>query len=116
MSHYDSLVEKISKQQETVKNSPAWMIGEQLKEVAGRSAMVAELLDGDIEVTGMKLTDAAAHFAAYAEKHKSGGSFCIIPTVAEQLLREFYKIPAGEAEKKPTETAAQGLIEVADFF
>ena len=108
------LIEKITLQQNGKENTPEFAIGEQLKEIATHEPASAEIINQDIEVSGMGLSDVAKFFQSYSDKnHKSQKVFCITPTKAEELIREFYKLPASA---KVTETAKAEFLDLADFI
>ncbi|MBQ9744490.1 MAG: hypothetical protein IJW19_05125 [Clostridia bacterium] len=93
----EKLINLISEQQRGHENEPAYMIGEQLKEIAEREPSVIDILVKDLETNGMGLEDVAAKFKQYADKnHGSAKCFCITPKVAEDLIREFYGLPKAE--------------------
>lgn len=69
---------------------PAFMAGEQLKDILRREPESAELLAQDLEKTGMGIKDAEKLIAEEARKHKKGNSACVPPWIAEDILRKFY--------------------------
>ena len=61
------------------------MIGEQLKEIAEREPLSAELLERDLEIEEMNLEAAEKHFQAYSDKQSGKkGTFCITPVVVTE--------------------------------
>ena len=114
--------EIIEQQQKGRENTPAFMIGEQLKEIAAREPASAELLEKDLIVAGMGLDGAAKKLQEYADaNHKTAKCFCITPIKAEEILREFYGLP--KRAGMPTETLAEkveasnpGHIDLSDFL
>ena len=114
--NYREIIEAQQKGHET---EPRFMIGEQLKEIAEREPLSAELLERDLEIEEMSLEAAEKHFQAYSDKnHGSKSSFCITPKVAEKLLREFYGLPTPEEnapEKKQVDSSA-GYIDLSAFL
>lgn len=111
--------EIIEAQQKGHENKPRFMIGEQLKEIAEREPLSAELLERDLQIEEMNLAAAEKRFQEYADKnHGQERTFCITPKVAERLLREFYGLPIPEEnapEKKEAETSA-GYIDLSSFL
>lgn len=111
--------EIIEAQQKGHENKPRFMIGEQLKEIAEREPLSAELLERDLQIEEMNLAAAEKRFQEYADKnHGKERTFCITPKVAERLLREFYGLPIPEEnapEKKEAETSA-GYIDLSSFL
>lgn len=112
-------IELIEDQQKGKENTAPWMVGEQLKEICRREPESAELIAKDLEGKGMGLEDAEKKIKAYADKHRTGNFACVPPSVADQIIREFYGLPAAGA-KKPAESravAATGtVINLADFW
>ena len=93
-----SAVEKIKRQQAKEKGrTAAWMVGEQLKDMARREPESAELLDKDLDIPEMSIQQAEKKIKAYADAHKTGSFACVTPVEAERILREFYGLnPSGE--------------------
>ena len=109
----------IAEQQKGHETEPRFMIGEQLKEIAEREPLSAELLERDLEIEEMNLEAAEKHFQEYADRnHGKAKAFCITPKVAERLLREFYGLPIPEEnapEKKEADSSA-GYIDLSSFL
>ena len=113
------LFDLIAEQQKGHETEPRFMIGEQLKEIAEREPLSAELLERDLEIEEMNLEAAEEHFQEYADRnHGKAKAFCITPKVAERLLREFYGLPIPEEnapEKKEADSSA-GYIDLSSFL
>lgn len=113
------LYDLIAEQQKGHETEPRFMIGEQLKEIAEREPLSAELLERDLEIEEMNLEAAEKHFQEYADRnHGKEKAFCITPKVAERLLREFYGLPIPEEnapEKKEADSSA-GYIDLSSFL
>ena len=102
-----SAVDKIEVQQKGCENTPAWMVGKQLKDILRREPWNEELLAQDLDVKEMSLQKAAAQIEAWADKQpRKGNCVCVPPNVAEKILREFYGLQAAAPEQapKPAET------------
>lgn len=112
----ENLMKSIAQQQKGHENKPRFMIGEQLKEIAAREPLSAELLERDLQIGEMSLEAAERKLREYADKnHKAARVFCITPDVAEKILREFYGLP--EAGKAPEEPKPQeGFIDLATYL
>lgn len=111
------LIEIITAQQKGHENDPIFMVGEQLKEIAAREPLSAELLEQDLDTPGMKLSDAAARLKKHADdNHGKANCFCISPKVAEDILREFYGLPKAEEGKAVTPQPASGFIDLGAFL
>ena len=117
-----TVFEKIEAQQAKLKDTePAWMVGEQLKEIAAREPGAVEILLQDLEVDGMGLADAAGALKAYADKHRGRANcYCITPKVAEEILRKFYGLmevgTVAVSAVAVTETEQSGFIDLGAFF
>ena len=86
-----SAVEKIERQQAKEKGrTAAWMVGEQLKDMARREPESAELLDKDLDIPEMSIQQAEKKIKAYADAHRTGSFACVTPAEAERILRKFY--------------------------
>lgn len=100
------LIGIIEAQQKGHENEPAFMVGEQLKEMADREPAVVDLLVNDLQTGGMALSDAAAKIKEYADKNRKGANcFCVTPIVAEGILRKFYGLPERAAGEQKTADA-----------
>ena len=111
MSVFEMIEQQQAKLDET---EPAWMVGEQLKDICRADTASAAILAEDLTSEAMSLTKAAAELKRYADQNKKGRCFCITPKVAEGILRKFYGLPdAGAAEpEKPKKT---GVIDLFSF-
>lgn len=89
-------IELIEAQQEAApERSPIRLMGEQLKDILRTTPGAAELVTHDLEVPEMSLKKLKEKFDAFAASHKTGGQSIIMPDEADQLIREFYGLPAG---------------------
>ncbi len=109
------LEELIAAQQKGHEYEPRWTIGEQLKDIAARDPVAADLLEHDLEIPEMSLAAAEKKFKEYADKNHKGTSFCISPSVADKLLHEFYGLPAPEAAAAP-ELPREDYIDLSSFL
>ena len=92
-----TVFEKIEAQQTGQEHSPAWMVGEQLKDICAADPHCADLVLQDLENREMSLQKAADKIKAFADElHKKQKSDCICvpPNEAERIIREFYGLPA----------------------
>ena len=92
-------LEKITAQQPKTR-SAVWMVGEQLKDLLRAEPHLAELVVQDLENQEMSLTECEKRIKAFADKHKTGGFACVIPSEAERIIREFYGLNAPVPEGK----------------
>jgi hypothetical protein len=118
-----SAFEKINAQQKGKgTGTPAWMVGEQLKDMIRMDPRCEDLLDKDLNVKEMSLERAAAMIKAFADSHKTGNFACVTPMQADKILREFYGLPGGE-ERIATSAAPprndreeRKIVDLADFL
>ncbi len=112
-----NLQELIAQQQKGFETKPRFMIGEQLKEIAAREPKCAELLEQDLQVKEMSLEAAERKLQEYADKnHGRDRSFCITPSVAEGILREFYGLPKKDNAGAEHEPVREGYIDLSSFL
>lgn len=119
MSYYTELTEIISQQQKEKEGTAVFYVGEQLKDMAKRSEVTAELLLADLKNPDMDITAAEKQLKAYADKnHGKNKCFCISPDVAEKIFREFYGLPQDEerAEKSEPVQEEEQMIDLGDFL
>ena len=127
----DKAMEAIAEQQGKVRaRSAPWMVGEQLKDMIRREPGIAQLIAQDLTAGGMSLTAAEAKINAFADKHRTGNFACVTPMEAEEILREYFGLPAAAGAKAPsvssadsslpegagTGDAGKAVIDLADFF
>ena len=98
-----TVFEMIEAQQRGIENTAAWMVGEQLKDICRADPGCAAIVAEDLQQKEMSLAACEKKIKAYADKNKKGNSFCVIPTVAEDIIRKFYGLP--ERVQKGQETA-----------
>ena len=118
MSEYlEKAVEMISGQQPS-ERSPVWMVGEQLKDILRAQPELAELVLQDLDVQDLSISACEKKIKEFADKHKSGGFSCVIPSEADNIIREFYGLPARGVRltASPTTEAPVKVVDLADFF
>lgn len=100
-------IEKIEAQQSKLADTdPAWMVGEQLKDICRVDIHCEQIVREDLDSEAMSLQKAAEKLKKYADaNHGKSKCFCITPKVADGILREFYGLPAvGEVINKEPAT------------
>lgn len=105
-------LDKITAQQPK-ERTPVWIVGEQLKDMLRAEPHLADIVAQDLDVKEMALAECEKKIKAFADKHKTGGFSCVIPSEAERIIREFYGLPA---RGEPEEPAGDNLIRLEDFF
>lgn len=120
-----TVFEKIEAQQKGIENTAAWMVGEQLKDICAGDPHCAELVLHDLDDKDMSLKAAERKIKAYADKQKrQGNCVCVLPNVAEKIIREFFGLPAASAEPlklvtptNPAEPALEpDILDLSSFF
>lgn len=102
----------ITAQQEKLdKFSPAFCVGEQLREIVESNPTAAEIVADDLEQPGMALADCEKKIAEFAHAHKSGNCGCCPPNEAEKIICQFYGINQPHAQR-PT----GGIINLEDLL
>ena len=114
-------IELIEQQQKKLeKNSAAWVVGEQLKDICRSEPASAALLAEDMGKDGMTLADAEKQVRAYADTHRHGNFAFVPPKVAEDILRKFYGLPDGpdgkEEQPKQESSGAGNIIDLMDLL
>lgn len=108
-----SAIDKLREQQSKVTaRGPQWMVAEQLMDICRAEPICAALLDQDLDVEAMSITEAEKKIKAYADAHKTGSFACVTPVEADRILREFYGLPQ---RGEPGRDAILGL-DLADFW
>lgn len=110
----DLVIEKITEQQTGKENTPAWMVGEQLKDICRKEPENAEIVLKDLDVTEMSIEAAEGKIKKWADEHKTGNCCCVPPNVAEKIIREFYGLGSPASDKQ--EDNAPGILNLADFL
>ena len=111
-----TVFEKIDAQQPKVRNA-VWMVGEQLKDMARSDTAVAELLDKDLDVEDMSITNAEKKIKEYADSHRSGNCGFVPPKEADRILREFYGLPGmNETKEGHSEQVGSKVIDLSAFL
>lgn len=106
-----TVFEKIAAQQGQ-ENTPVWMVGEQLKDMIQDCPGWQELVDQDLENEAMSLAECEKKIKAYADKHRKGNFACVVPSVAEKIIRDFY----GLTDEAKGTAVGGNVINLADFF
>ncbi len=113
----EKLRELIEKQRQGKEDSPVWMVGEQLLDIAAAEPKSLELLKQDLLIPEMSLEAAEKKIKGWADKHKKGNCVCVSPKVADGILREFYGLAKPEeSPEQNAKTSDAGYIDLDSFF
>ena len=114
-------IKKIEAQQAKLGKSPAYWVGEQLKDMLRAEPWNADLVARDLDVPEMAITAVEKKIKAAADKNKKGNVGFVSPMEADKIIREFYGFrsaaegrspaPAAEPKKKKREA-----IRLEDFM
>ena len=111
-----TVFEKIEAQQKGKENTPAWMVGEQIKDICRSDPHCAEIVVQDLENASMSIVEAEKKIKAYADKQKhTGNCVCVPPNVAEKIIREFYGLPEAGSPKEPQQPQLR-LLDLGDLL
>ena len=113
------LKEIIEKQRKGTEDSPVWMVGEQLLDIAEREPSSIDILKRDLEIPEMSIVEAEKKIKEWADKHKKGSCCCVSPKVAEGILREFYGLASTTEERAAASAPAapqNEFIDLDNFF
>ena len=111
-----TVFEKIEAQQKGHEGTVVFTVGEHLKDICRSDSHCAEIVAQDLDNKSMSIVEAEKKIKAYSDKHKGKAScFCVPPDAAEQVLREFYGLPA--AGEKPAEPAdAPDILDLSSIL
>ena len=112
MSDLEKVLQAIEEQQKKLGDSPAFWVGEQMKDILRETPAAAQIVLEDFSA-GHTVADCEKKIKAYARQHHG----CCPPTEADRIIREFFGITgctqaAAPAEKRP----ARRVINLADFM
>lgn len=112
-----SAKEKIEAQQMGKENDPAWMVGEQLKDILRNEPELEQILSEDLDSENMSLEKGAGAIKAWADKQpRKGHCVCVPPNRAEAIIREFYGLPEAGSKTAPAVPESTGFMSLADFL
>lgn len=107
MTELQTALDRITAQQAKHRQGSApWCVGEQLKDILRAQPEAADLVDRDLDQTGMGLADCEKKIADFAQKNKQGNVGFCGPADADHIIREFYGLP--ERSKTPSPIAPAG--------
>ena len=110
-----TVFEKIEQQQESCKGTPAFFVGEQLKDMCRADLRAADLVLQDLENPSMSIIEAEKKIAAFAKKNAAARVGFCGPADSDRILREFYGIPLpGEAPAEPKHQAT--ILDISSFL
>ncbi len=104
-------------QKELSETSPAFFVGEQLKEIAERDPRSAELLVTDLAVPEMHIREAEKKIRDYADAHRNGKNYaCVSSKIAEKILCEFYGLPEPSEMRETTTETKSDYLDLSSFL
>ena len=115
-----TVYEMIEAQQKGKENTAPWMVGEQLKDICRTDPTCEQIVAEDLKQEGMGPEACEKQIKAWADKQKrKGNCVCVIPSVAEDIIRKFYGLPERVATKQsvPTgEEVAESILGLSDLL
>jgi len=115
----DKVIKKIEDQQKGIENTPAFFVGEHLKDILKRcSEACCEIVLQDLDVKEMSISNCEKKIKAYADKHKKGNVAFVPPNIAEDIICKFYGIETGSSEQATAQPVkeADSYIDLSDFI
>ena len=117
----EKAIEKIEAQQANLKNTPAYWVGEQLKDMLRAEPWNADLVVQDLDIKEMAIEEVEKQIAAAAKKNRKGNVGFCSPAEADRIIREFYGFrPAPEAQSPaaaaPMQEKKRKPIRLEDFL
>ena len=109
------VIERINKQQEACQNSPAFVVGEHLKDILRANPNCAEIVLQDLDVKEMSIVECEKKIKAYADKHRNGNVGFCPPHEAEKIIKRFYGIN-GDGSECSSGQADDGYIDLFNFI
>ena len=106
----------IEAQRKGKEESPIWMVGEQLLDIADGEPSVVDILKRDLEIPEMSIIEAEKKIKEWADKHKKGSCCCVSPKVADGILREFYGLPSLEDKRVAASDSSSKSSKQCDFI
>lgn len=120
MTHLEKLEEEIRKQQKKLyEYSPEYLVGEQILDMVKKDPQAAQIILADMQAAGMGLCQCEKQIKKFADAHKKGSCVCVPPAKAEEIIREYYKLPKPEQRDENTQQGKPkgGIaINLADFL
>ena len=114
--YIDEALKKISEQQKGLEGTPAFYVGEQLKQICSSSEKISEIVLTDLNNPDMSIVKAEKQIQKYSDdNHKSARCFCVPPDVAEKIIKKFYGID-GIASEDLLNTTKDEFLNLEDFL
>ena len=112
-----NVFEKIEQLQKGKENTPAWMVGEQLKDICRREPRCEQIVLEDLANADMSLEKCEKQIKAWADKQKkTGNCVCVPPNVAEGIIREFYGLGKAEETEEQQSGQKNGMLSLEDIL
>ena len=109
----DAVIKKIEEQQKRYVNTPAFVVGEHLKDILKKaSSQCCEIVLKDLDVEKMSIAECEKLIAEYARKHRNGNVGFCPPNVAEEIICKFY----GILPKEELAPVSSSFVDLSDFI
>lgn len=122
-----TVFEKIEAQQKGHEDTAIWMVGEHLKDICRSDPHCAEIVAADLDNPEFSLKEVEKKIKAKADEihsaNKKSNFACVIPSVAEKIIRDFFGLPAAGShtppsreEPAPVSTDGGSFLDLASFL
>lgn len=116
MNELEQVLQAIEEQQKKLGDSPAFWVGEQLKDILRETPAAAQIVLEDFSA-GHTVAECEKKIKEYADKHRRGSAGFCPPQEADRIIREFFGITGCTQVAAPTEKrTARRAINLADFM
>lgn len=112
MNELEKVLRAIEEQQKKLGDSPAFWVGEQLRDILRETPAAAQIVMEDFSA-GHTVADCEKRIKAYASQHHG----CCPPPEADRIIREFFGITGCTQVAAPAEKrTARRAINLVDFM
>lgn len=116
MNELEKVLQAIEEQQKKLGDSPAFWVGEQLKDILRETPAAAQIVMEDFSA-GHTVAECEKKIKEYADKHRRGSAGFCPPQEADRIIREFFGITGCTQGATPAEKrTARRAINLADFM
>ena len=110
-TNLQTVLSKINEQQKQFKQGSApWDVGEQLKDILRAQPETADLVDRDLDQTGMGLADCEKKIAAFAKSNQKENVGYCGPADSDRIIREFYGLPVRGETPIPIDPVGESAV------
>lgn len=116
MNELEKVLQAIEEQQKKLGDSPAFWVGEQLKDILRETPAAAQIVMEDFSA-GHTVAECEKKIKEYADKHRRGSAGFCPPQEADRIIREFFGITGCTQAAIPAgKRTPRRAINLADFM